>query len=242
MKVIQRFACISLIFTFLFANGFPTFAEQKKTFDKAEQDDWSRIYFLGESTTAHLRRRGKVLGECAATNVLAPDCGTLALSSRTLSQTIRKVGTNEKISILDAIREINPPILILSFGLNGIVGFHANPSRYLQLYQNLIGEIKDASPETQVALQTIYPVAKEPTEWNFTASPEEVNFWIGELNDQLWKFAKQEELLLLDTAAVLKDEFGYLKPAYSADGIHLTGRGYEAVLQEIASKIGGYEG
>ncbi len=228
MKLFRITACFFLAVSLLFALPLPTSAQE------ATKTDWSRVFFLGESTTAHLRRRGTLLGQYAKTNVLAPDSGTLTLSSRTLAQTIRKDGTTEKISILEAIRQKTPPILILSFGLNGIAGFHQNENNYLQLYRKLIQTIRQASPDTLLILQTIYPVAERQTNWKFSAPPGEVNLWIVLLNRRLQELGAGENLPVLDTAALLRDETGFLKPLYSADGIHLTNAGYDAVLRYIA--------
>lgn len=231
MKLIRFFFCVALIVAILVS--FPVSLSANAQ-EQPGSIDWSQVYFLGESTTAHLRRRGNLLGQYAKTNVLAPDSGTLMLSSRTLLQTIRKAGSKEKVSILNAIREKQPPVLILSFGLNGITGFHKSESKYLQLYAKLIRSIRDASPDTLLVLQTIYPVAKEQTSWKFAVSPELINSWIDSLNERLSGLAAEECVLLWDTAALLKDENGFLKPEFSADGIHLTSAGYDVILRKIA--------
>lgn len=228
MKRICTNGMIWLLALLLFAAPIPSFA--------APEPDWSRVYFLGESTTAHLRRRGNLLGHYAATNVLAPDSGTLLLSSRTLLQAIH-LQSGEKTSILEAIQQTQPPILILSFGLNGIVGFYASETRYAALYKNLIRQIQTVSPDTRIALQTIYPVAKEQTQWRFSVLPKQVNEWIGHLNLRLAVLADEADVLLFDTAALLRDESGYLKPEFSADGIHLTSAGYDVILRYIAIKL-----
>lgn len=232
MKLLRAVFGIGLIAAILFSFplSLPVSAQEERSVD------WSRIYFLGESTTAHLRQRGTLLGQYAKSNVFAPDCGTLALSSRTLSQTIRKAGTSEKISIIAAIREKKPPVLLLSFGLNGIAGFHRKEKNYLQLYKELIRKIRVESPDTLLILQTIYPVAKKQATWNFTRPPEEINLWIDSLNERLSELSADEGIPLWDTAALLKDEAGFLKPEFSADGIHLTSAGYDRILRYIAEK------
>ncbi len=234
MKKIRISECLLLIFALLFVGLVPVAAETTSDPLSSLQTDWSKIYFLGESTTAHLRRRGTRLGQFAKTNVISPDSGTLTLSSRTLSQIVRKTGTKEKTSILELLKEKQPPLLVLSFGLNGIVGFHANETRYLQLYGNLIEAIRQASPDTLPVLQTIYPVAKEQTTWKFANPPEQINLWIDSLNERLNEFCAEKGIPLWDTAALLRDEMGFLKPEFSADGIHLTNAAYDLILLKIA--------
>ena len=113
----------------------------------------------------------------------------------------------------------------------------ARPERYAGLYASLIEAVKNASPGTTVVLQTIYPVAKDPTEWKYDQPPGEINREIRGLNALLPALAAQTGAILIDTASVLPDAEGYLRAEYSADGIHLTRRGYLEVLNFLEEKL-----
>ncbi len=242
MKFGKKCPIIFLSFLLFFSCFFPVCSAFEPPENTPKQVDWSRIFFLGESTTAHLKRRGALLGEYAATNVFAPDSGTLMLSSRTLLQNVRIGQTNEKMPLLNAIEQIKPPVLLLSFGLNGIVGFHSDEERYLRCYSTLIRSIQAASPGTQIVLQTIYPVAEKQAEWRFKSAPEEINSWIRSLNARLAELAESEKVPLWDTASLLSDESGFLRAEFSSDGIHLTEAGYTVILQYIAERAEEFEG
>lgn len=205
--------------------------------EKQRETISDRLLFLGESTTAHLRSRGVLAGGTSTTQVLANESGTLMLNARLLSTRVIEPITRQSLTIPEAIAVRKPEFLVLSFGLNGIATFSANPGRYTELYASLIAAAQNASPETVIVLQTIYPVAKNPTEWKYDQSPGEINLEIAKLNALLPALAKQTGSILIDTASVLPDADGYLRAEYSADGIHLTRLGYLEVLNYLEEKL-----
>ena len=205
--------------------------------EKQEEPLRDRLLFLGESTTAHLRSRGVLAGGTSTTQVLANESGTLMLSARLLSTRVIEPLSRRSLTIPEAIAARKPEFLVLSFGLNGISTFSAHPQRYTGLYADLIEVVREASPNTTVVLQTIYPVAKDQTEWKYDQSPGEINLEIAKLNALLPSLAKQTGAILVDTASVLPDADGYLRTDYSADGIHLTRLGYRKVLDYLEEKL-----
>ena len=92
-------------------------------------------------------------------------------------------------------------------------------------------------PPGHLVLQTVYPVAAAPTEWKFDRTPAEINRGIAVLNGLLPGIAVSEGACLADTAAVLRGPDGFLRAEYSADGIHLTRAGYEAVLNALDAAL-----
>lgn len=190
----------------------------------------NRLFFFGESTTAHLRSRGVLAGGTSTDRVIASCSGTMMLNRRTPSARVMEPRSGKEMTLTEAVAALRPEILVLSFGLNGIVGFLSAKESYTEPYRALIRSVRRASPETVVLLQTVYPVAKNPTEWKFTQSPAEINRGIERLNAWLPEIAASEGVFLADTASVLRDEQGFLREEYSADGIHLTREGYEQVL------------
>lgn len=189
-----------------------------------------RLFFLGESTTAHLRSRGVLAGGTSTDRVLAPKSGTMMLSRRILSARVIEPQSGKEMTISEAVAARRPEILILSFGLNGILGFVSQKDSYLEPYKALIRGIRAASPQTVIVLQTVYPVAEHPTEWKFSQTPAEINLAIETVNAYLPEIAQSENVFIADTASVLRDGNGYLRADFSSDGIHLTRAGYEAVL------------
>ena len=122
-----------------------------------------------------------------------------------------------------------PAYMVLSFGTNGLSGFHSNPKLYAASYAKLIAAIKEASPETVIILQTVYPVGVKQTSFHQDAAT--LNGYINELNEQLLTIAKDNGVFVADTASTLNDAEGNLRIEYdNGDGLHLSAAAYEAVL------------
>ena len=187
------------------------------------------MYFFGESTTAHLRARGVLSGGTKTDRVWADESGTRMLSSRITSLPIVYPPTGEHLSVSEACRCARPPYLVLSFGLNGVMKFAADRDLYLNSYGRLIEAVQQASPETRILVQTVYPVARADA---YSVDVDTLNAYILRLNEWLPALAERyENLRVVDTASVLRGEDGRLLSSFAEpDGIHLTRAAYEAVL------------
>ena len=200
-------------------------------------DYQSALVFLGESTTAHLKSRGVLSQGKQTAQVWANESGTMLLGSKIATQTICYPKTGERMTIAQAVSLEQPAYMVLSFGLNGILGFYENREAYKHYYQALIDLIQNASPKTAIILQTVYPVTepKNPTDWHFSQTPTEINEKINSLNQTLLDIASANTgVMVADTASALKNEHGELKAEYCVgDGIHLTAEAYLAVLSYL---------
>ena len=197
----------------------------------AGQSYIDQMIFLGESTTAHLRSRGVLSGGKQTKQVWMDDSGTMMLSLEILKKKIIYPETGESMTIEAAVAQSKPRYMVLSFGVNGLTGFHSNPKLYASSYAKLISAIKAASPETVIILQTVYPVNDNQTAFYQDAAT--LNSYIDALNEQLLTIASTNGVYLVDTASVLKDEQGNLRQGYDTDGLHLSAAAYEAVLQQL---------
>ena len=187
-----------------------------------------QMVFFGESTTAHLARKGGFLDNANDCNrVLRDESGTRLLSRRTLSSPVLlhdETGESRTVSFVDAVAALQPRILVLSFGLNGLNGFVREPSRFAESYRVLIDGILSVSPHTEILLQSVYPVRSADADAR-NAAIRTLNGQIEELSDK-WK-----KTHYVDTASVLTGADGRLLPQYDAgDGIHLTNDAYRAIL------------
>ncbi len=194
----------------------------------------NELLFLGESTTSHLRARGVLADGTETTQVLSGAGGTLLLSKKIPTLTLCDPLFPTSVTLAESLAARHPAYLVLSFGLNGIVGFAKNPDSYLAAYQTLIDTVQSASPKTAIILQTVYPVTS-PTngsKWCFSASPMEINGMIAQLNTALPSLAAANTgVRIADTASVLRASDGSLDPQYSAgDGIHLNAGAYMQIL------------
>ncbi len=190
------------------------------------------IVFVGDSTTAHLRSRGVLTGGTDTKQVWVPSDNTLLLDFTITQKKIVYPPTGEQLTIPEAAAKEKPAYMILTIGLNGITSFVNNKNLYQNCYGNLIDEIKKASPDTKIILQSVFPVAANQK--TFSVSAETLNGYIDTLNGYVKELAQSKEVRYLDTASALKGADGNLPESYqNGDGIHLTAEGYHVILSYI---------
>ncbi len=200
-----------------------------------ETDTLSGVYFFGESTTAHLSRVGGVLDSDAhRAKVLRDESGTRYLDMRILSSPVFCDG--EKISFARAVEKLQPRVLVLSFGLNGITRWSRDPDAFLRNYRALIEGILERSPSTKILLQSVYPIGENTC---FSLPVCEINAQIDNLNKHVASLAEEyQNVEYVNTAALLFDANGALNTAYDVgDGIHLTNEAYRIILSFLSQRI-----
>ena len=221
-------------------------AQPTHTAKAVANEEWEcieRLFFFGESTTAHLARKGGVLDTPSNLHrVLRDETGTRMLDRRILSSPVfckDESGNTVKRPFSEAIALIKPECLVLSFGLNGIMGFIRDPARFSDAYTVLIDGILAASPSTCIVLQSVYPVRNAA---NYSVNVQTLNAHILTLNAQIEQIAASyPNVRFTDTASVLRDSDGSLLAAYDAgDGIHLTNQAYRAILSYLSAALADY--
>lgn len=186
------------------------------------------VYFLGDSTTAHMAARSEISAE----RILATRERYLNLDSRITYAKIVAPDTGKEEKISTAVGRLRPRFLVVTLGVDYGVYYYRNElETFIKYYDKLLDELTAASPETTLLLQSIFPVAA--TCRNVT------NEMIDNANACVREIAKRRGLLYLDTQAVLRDEEGFLKKEFSnsEDGIHLTSEAYSAILSHITEKL-----
>ena len=184
------------------------------------------LTFVGDSLTAHLRSRGVLDGGTATTQVWATQSGMLNLNSDITSAKIICPGTDQAVTISEAARILQPPVLIVTLGTDWGVSY-LSETEFKYCYGKLIQAISDASPNTITVLQSIFPVLDSCAVLS-NQQIDRANGWVRDL-------AVAYNLPYLDTQSVLKDEHGALRTDYcnADDGIHLTASAYRVILNYI---------
>ena len=211
---------------------------EQTSLDLLGVDFLDQCIFFGESTTAHLKQRSALRAE----QVWTTASGTARLDSNLANRPILDPKTNQSATPVELAKRDQPQYMVLSFGLNGIAEFSKAPDNYLAKYQKLIDALKEVSPNTCFFIQSIYPVARDSLQknWQFYASPTEINQRIELLNQSLKSyFSQHSQVYFVDTSCNLKDSNGFLRDKFTTDGIHLTAAAYEVILEEF--RLYGYE-
>ena len=191
--------------------------------------------FLGESTTYHLKSRGVLRDGTGTRQVWAPESGTVNLDPSIVSLQIVYPETGEQMPLAEALKKKQPARMLLTFGLNGAMGNVRRGADYFKgCYRSLIRLIQDASPSTNIILQSAFPVASNMDMTHYSATVDQLNDAIRQLNRWTAELAEECGLGYLNTFEVLTDDNGRLRSEYQVgDGHHLTASAYREILGYI---------
>lgn len=178
-----------------------------------------KIYFVGDSTTLHFKKGG-----IDPSHIFVPESGTLMLSSDILDVKV----TSSKVSIPEAVKNADAEILIITIGVNGADSF--NKAKYTTYYKKLINAIKEASPDTKIILQSVFPVEQYYSQKDNGISNEGIN----QLNEWAKEIAANCSVRYLDTQSILKNESGAMIESFSeGDGVHMNASAYKKIIDYI---------
>ena len=187
-----------------------------------------KIIFLGDSTTYGI---GVYYGLgytelCPPAQVWTPASGTLTLSYYNIA-TVVYPETGEEIPIADAVARAKPEYLMLTLGVNGIS--FMDEEWFIRDYTALIELIREASPDTKIILNSIYPVAA-----SYPNQDDINNIKINAANQWIERIAENTGCRYLYSFEALVGADGNLpEESQNGDGLHLTGEAFTTVMQYI---------
>ncbi len=194
--------------------------------EDAGQEYIDKLIFLGDSTTYGLRAN-KVLKDGKETKqVWTPTNGYITLSSVN-TVLIWYPDTDEELTIKDAAAKKKPEYLVITLGVNGVS--FMGEEYFKKEYGKLIESIQEASPDTKIILQSIFPVAS-----NYESLKSINNEKIDTANRWICQLADEYKIKYLDTNSVLRGSDGWLVSSYqNGDGLHLTAEGLNLELNNL---------
>ena len=199
----------------------------------AETPDAGRSYldkfvFLGDSTTygiGYYYENG-YSDLCPPSQVWTPKSGTLTLSYYNIA-TISYPGTEEELSIEEAVTRAKPEYLLITLGVNGIA--FMDEEWFIRDYTALVELIQAASPDTKIILNSIYPVAQ-----SYKYLKDINNERIRAANGWIERIAEATGTRFLNTYEVLVGPDGNLpESSHNGDGLHLSGESFTKVMEYI---------
>lgn len=128
---------------------------------------------------------------------------------------------------VDKIIAMNPPVLILHYGINMIATGESYRNNYIKMYTRIIKELKKALPDTRIVISGLFPVDRS------IAKAERFS-QVSAYNKALKTMCKELKVEFLDSSSVLKAH----PECYGGDGIHLSKAFYEKywlrfIIQEL---------
>ena len=237
---IALFSALALCLTLASCNSKPTLPDDVEASSTEGGDDLGQEYidsfiFFGESTTYHLKSRGVLSGGTDTKQVWGTKSGTLNLDTAIATTRIIYPDTNEEIKLSEALTKKAPENILLSFGLNGAVQkINKGEEYFKECYKLLIDMIRRCSPDTNILIQSAFPVAANMDMSGYSIDVATLNKYIDTINFWSKELAAEYGIKYLDTAAPLKNENGFLRDEYQVgDGYHLTSEAYEKILMYI---------
>lgn len=119
-----------------------------------------------------------------------------------------------------------PDTVIMTLGTNSAA--YMSSEYFYEKYYELVTQIKEASPNTKLIIQSIPPVDKKFDEDNSGINNDKIN----KLNYYIGKMCEELDVKFLNSASALKDENGTCKQGYclESDGIHTTKEGQKVLI------------
>ncbi len=195
--------------------------------EDAGREYLDRIIFLGDSTTygiGYYYRQGYT-ELCPPRQVWTPMSGTLTLSNYSIA-TVVYPETNEEIPIAEAVRRATPEILCITLGVNGIS--FMDEEWFIRDYTALVRMVQEASPDTKIILNSIYPVAD-----SYAYLSQINNEKINAANGWIERIAADTGTRFLYSWEAVAVDGKLPETSQNGDGLHLTGEAFTAVMQYI---------
>lgn len=194
-----------------------------QTEDRGE-DYIDRFVFLGDSTTYGMAYYDVL----PHSQIWTPASGTLTISNWAVEsiEYYDEQGNTQSLSIADAAAKRQPEYMLITLGLNGIS--FLDEAGFKEYYTSLVQAVQAASPGTKIICNSIYPVIGSEVSADIGNDRiRTANVWIQDV-------AAGTGTRYLNTHEALTDLNGDLRDEYcNGDGIHLTPKGFDVVLQTI---------
>ena len=185
-----------------------------------------KLVFLCDSPNYWLKPFGLLPGGTQTKQVWTGPEGTMTLAYLRGYRILDPYDNTER-TIPQTVSLHKPEYIVIALGLNGVS--FMDEAYFTEEYVNLIREIRAASPETILLLQSIYPISPKSRVWGSIT-----NAMITRANSWILKIAEECGCHYLDSYSCLVGEDGNAKSEWSLpDGFHPNREGLERVLEYI---------
>lgn len=136
-----------------------------------------------------------------------------------------------EINIVDGFKTYKPKRVIITLGTNAIAIM--DRGYFMEQYESLIIKLKEASPETQIIVQSITPVYSSLDMYGGRLNNSSINA----TNYLIAQMCERQNIKFLNTAEALKNANGTALEGYfySGEGIHLLPNANNIVMNYVKS-------
>ena len=183
-----------------------------------------KLYILGDSTTywmGYYFAHGYEEDLIPSSHIWTGPTGTMTLAYYATTPIVYETG--EQISIREAVEREKPEYLVITLGVNGIS--FMDEEWFVRAYTEIIDIVKDASPETKIICNSIYPIST-----TYPHQRDVNNDKIRTANGWIEQIAADTGTRFLNSFESVVDEDGNLPvDSTRGDGLHMNGDAYSRV-------------
>ena len=184
-----------------------------------------KLYFLGDSTTywmGYYYDHGYAEDLIPSSHIWTGVTGTMTLAYYATTPIVYETG--EQISIREAVERAKPEYLVITLGVNGVS--FMDEEWFVRDYTDIVEIVKDASPETKIILNSIFPIST-----TYPHQKDVNNDKIRTANGWIEQIAADTGTRFLNSFESVVGEDGNL-PASSTrgDGLHMNGDAFSKVM------------
>lgn len=132
----------------------------------------------------------------------------------------------------ESVFDLEPRLVVLLIGVNDL-GRRYQPETVVRNILDIVSEIRQKLPDTEILLQSVYPVSEK---WG-KAYYKRVAPGVVAVNTALAAAEEEYGYTYADVYSVLADENARLPDALTADGLHPNAKGYEIISEFLYPKI-----
>ena len=186
-----------------------------------------RIVFLGDSTTYGIGAYYSwgYTSLCPPEQIWTPKSGWMSLSQVETAKIYYRE-TGEELLIKDAAAKAKPDIMIITMGIDSIST--ETKDSFIQRYTTLVNNVKAASPDTKIILNSIYPVAD-----SYKYQKDINNDKINAANGWIESIAVSTGCRFLYSWEAVAVNGKLPESAHNGDGLHPNGETYAKIIQYV---------
>lgn len=178
--------------------------------------DFSDAVFIGDSRT-----EGLTVYNVLTTSTVLATRGLMASSA--LTDKFVDLG-NGKGTVIDYLKQHSFKKVYIMLGLNEL---GCVLSTYTDSYKELIDEVRQTEPNSQIYIMPVIPMVEERTDEVYN------NEIIAKFNEALKGVCAEKNVPLINVSAALVNEKGTLPSELSTDGIHLNAKGLRRLVNYL---------
>lgn len=138
--------------------------------------------------------------------------------------------TEDILSNMDSrVYNYNPSKVFLLIGTNDLLR-DKSVEEITENIEIIVNNIRKNEPQTEVYIESIYPVNYELDK---SMVGDRSNEDIKQINENLKKYCQKNDYTYIDTYNLLIDEDGNFSEEYTDDGLHPNDKGYEVITEEL---------